>query len=126
MAESAGSHPAPRVNPLATAVLAEAGIDWSGRSPRAVADLDPAGWDLVITVCDDARGACPIFPGGTVMAHWGQPDPAAAVGTDAERLDAFRSALAVLRRRVGQLIALPLTRDGLGRAREAIGRIGTT
>lgn len=124
VAESAGSHPAPRVNALATAVLAEIGIDWSGHSPRAVTEIDQSGWDLVLTVCDDAQEACPVFPGGTVMAHWGQPDPAAVVGTDAERMEAFRSALAVLQGRVARLLALPLTREELGGFREAISRIG--
>ena len=124
LAESAGSQPAPRVNPHAMRVLAEAGIDWSGRTPRAVADLDLSGWDLVITVCNDAQEACPVFPGGTVTAHWGQPDPAAVTGTDGERLAAFREALATLRRRVDRLLALPLTREGLSGFWEVIGRIG--
>jgi len=123
-AESAGSHPAARVNPLATAVLAEVGIDWSGRSPRAVAEIDQSGWDLVLTVCDDAQEACPVFPGGTVMVHWGQPDPAGVAGPDEERMEAFRSALAVLRGRVAQLVALPLTRETLGGFRDVINRIG--
>lgn len=124
VAESAGSHPATCVNPLATAVLAEIGIDWSGRGPRAVTEIDQAGWDLVITVCDDAQEACPVFPGGTLLAHWGQPDPAAVVGTEVEQMEAFRSALALLRGRVARLLALPLTREELGGFREAINRIG--
>ena len=69
-----------RVNPGAVEALAEAGIEWRGRAPRSVDGLDRQPWDLVVTVCDDARESCPIFPAGPVVAHWGMPDPAAVRG----------------------------------------------
>ena len=62
-AESAGSQPAAGVNPFAIEALSEAGIEWQGRPPRGIDGLESEIWDIVITVCDNAREACPIFPG---------------------------------------------------------------
>lgn len=124
-AESAGSHPVERVNPLAVEALAELGIDWAGRSPRGVSSLPESGWDLVLTVCDGAREACPIYPGATVQAHWGQPDPAAALGSHAEQLRAFREARDLLAWRVDQLLGLGCQPGHVGELRDAIREIGT-
>ena len=106
VAESAGSHPAPRVNPHAIRVLAEAGIPWSGHPPQGTDALERESFDIVITVCDRARESCPIFPGQPVQAHWGMPDPAEVEGSDDAKLNAFREALRVLQRRVDLLLAL--------------------
>jgi len=106
-AASAGSRPAVRVNPLAIRVLAEAGIDWSGRVPKGLEGLEREEWDFVITVCDRAKEACPIFPGTPIMAHWGMPDPAEVEGSEEVRLRAFRDSFAVLSRRIDLLLALP-------------------
>ena len=107
-AESAGSRPAPRVNPLAIETLQEHGFPWTGHPPRGMDGLEREPWDFVITVCDKAKEACPIFPGRPVMAHWGMPDPADVVGDEAARRAAFRDALLVIRRRVDLMLALPL------------------
>ena len=107
-AESAGSRPAPRVNPLAIETLQEHGFPWTGHPPRGMEGLEREPWDFVITVCDKAKEACPIFPGRPVMAHWGMPDPADVVGDEAARRAAFRDALLVIRRRVDLMLALPL------------------
>jgi len=107
-AESAGSRPAPRVNPLAIETLQEHGFPWTGHPPRGMDGLEREPWDFVITVCDKAKEACPIFPGRPVMAHWGMPDPADVVGDEAARRAAFRDALLVIRRRVELMLALPL------------------
>jgi arsenate reductase (thioredoxin) len=109
-AESAGSRPAPRVNPLAIEALAEQGITWQGHPPRGLDGLEREPWDLVITVCDKARESCPIFPGRPMQAHWGMPDPAEVVGDEAVRRAAFRDALLLLRRRVELLLALPVAK----------------
>lgn len=106
-AESAGSHPAARVNPYAIAVLAEAGIAWSGHAPRTVEGLEREPWDFVITVCDRAKQSCPIFPGHPVLAHWGMPDPADVDGPEEAKRAAFRSAFVLLSRRIDLLLALP-------------------
>jgi protein-tyrosine-phosphatase len=107
VADSAGTNPAPRVNPFAVRALAEAGIDWHGHAPQGLDPVVGRDWDLVITVCDNAKESCPVFPGRTMTAHWGMPDPAEVEGTDEEKLAAFRSTLGLLRRRVDLLLALP-------------------
>jgi arsenate reductase len=107
-AESAGTYPAPRVNPLAIAALAEAGHPWSGHQPRGLDGLEREPWDFVITVCDKAKESCPIFPGQPMLAHWGMSDPADVEGDEAARRAAFREALLLIRRRVELMLALPL------------------
>jgi arsenate reductase (thioredoxin) len=107
-AESAGSRPAARVHPLAIEALRESGVAWAGHPPRGLDGLEREPWDFVITVCDKAKESCPVFPGQPMLAHWGMPDPAEAVGDEAARRAAFRDALLVLRRRVELMLALPL------------------
>jgi arsenate reductase len=65
-------------------------------------------WDFVITVCDRAKEACPIFPGTPILAHWGMPDPAEVGGTEEVKLRAFRETLLTLGRRIDLLLALPV------------------
>lgn len=103
---SAGSHPAGRVSRTAVDVLREHGIEWTGRMPKPVEDMEEEQWDVVITVCDHAREYCPVFPGQPVVAHWGMPDPAAIEDEQARRA-AFQQTYAVLRRRLERLAALP-------------------
>jgi arsenate reductase (thioredoxin) len=107
LAESAGSQPAARVNPYAVEALGEAGIDWHGRQPRGIDDLTSTSWDIVITVCDRAREACPIFPGQPALAHWGMEDPASVEGSDEIKRRAFREALQLISRRIDLMLALP-------------------
>lgn len=124
---SAGSHPAVRVNPFAVEILAEAGIDWSGRIPKRTDDVAGTDWDFVITVCDRARESCPIFPGHPILAHWGMPDPAEVEGSDDEKRRAFRDTFVVLGRRIDLLLALPmesLERMALEQRVRAIGGVG--
>lgn len=97
---SAGSRPAAQVHPSAIAILREFQIPWSGHAPRSVEGLEREHWDFVITVCDRAKEACPIFPGHPTFAHWSIPDPA-DVGGD------FRAAFLDLSRRIDLLLALP-------------------
>jgi protein-tyrosine-phosphatase len=108
-AASAGSAPAARVNPLAVEVLREHGIAWEGRTPQSIDEIWRDEFDLVITVCDNARDACPLFPGGEVQVHWGLPDPAEETDPDVARR-AFRETYDALARRVDALLALPLER----------------
>jgi len=106
-AASAGSRPASRVNPHAVEVLAAHGIEWRGRSPRGIDDFAGERFDIVITVCDDARDACPYFPGAGAQVHWGLPDPAAETEPEAARR-AFAATYDALEARIGRLLALPL------------------
>lgn len=87
--ESAGTRPT-RVRPEAIAVMAELGIDLSGHRSKRIDDLVFRPFDYVLTVCDNAKESCPVFPGGTVTIHHSFEDPAAVEGTEEERLAAFR------------------------------------
>jgi arsenate reductase len=107
-AHSAGSHPAARVNPFAIEALGAIGIDWSGHQPRSVDGLEREHWDFVITVCDQAKEACPVFPGHPVLAHWAMEDPAALAGTDAQKRRAFELARQLIGRRLDLLLSLPI------------------
>jgi arsenate reductase len=107
-AASAGSSPAARVNPLAVEVLGDVGIDWTGREPKGLDAVASERWDIVITVCDRAKDACPVFPGQPASAHWGMGDPAEVEGTREERLSAFTRTRQILARRIDLLLALPL------------------
>ena len=107
-AESAGSSPASGVNPRAVEVLRDSGIEWRGHAPRGVDGLERERWDLVITVCDRAKEACPVFPGQPILAHWGMPDPAGAEGDEAAKQAAFVNALTLISRRIDLLLALPI------------------
>lgn len=107
VAASAGSRPAPRVNPLAPRVLADAGIEFRGHPPQGIDAVFGQPWDVIITVCDNAKEACPVFPGQPVTAHWSMPDPTEAGSSEAEQLAAFRETLNLLRRRVEAMLALP-------------------
>lgn len=106
-AESAGTAPADRVNPGALEALAEAGVPWRGHPPRRADGLEQESWDLVVTVCDDARESCPIFPQAAIVVHWGMPDPAAVEDGPARR-QAFADTVRLLRTRITRLVALPL------------------
>jgi arsenate reductase len=106
-AESAGSRPAPRVNPFAIEVLAANGIEWGAGAPKHVDAMMSHPFDLAVTVCDNARDACPIFPNARAHVHWGLPDPADFAEPDAARR-AFAETFAALSARVDDLLALPL------------------
>jgi arsenate reductase len=106
-AQSAGSRPAPRVNPYAVETLATHGITWDGGTPKTIDEVAAQRFDLVITVCDNARDACPIFPGAPAQVHWGLPDPADAATPEAAR-HAFALTYDALSTRVDALLALPL------------------
>jgi arsenate reductase len=86
---SAGSV-ATEVRPLAIAAMAEIGIDISGQHSKTTADLGGQRFDYAITVCDDAKEACPYYANAEHQVHWAFDDPSAASGTDAEGLAVFR------------------------------------
>lgn len=128
VAESAGSHPAAHVNPLAVEALERHGYFWTGGRPRGLDGLTDQKWDFVITVCDRAKEACPFFPGQPVIAHWGMPDPAAVEGTEDEKRRAFDDTLLTISRRLDLFLALPmdkLSRLALENRVKDIGRSGT-
>lgn len=89
-----------RVRPEAIAAMAELGIDISGQSSKALERFLGETWDEVITVCDSANEACPIFPGARSRRHWSVADPSGVQGDDAQRIAAFRHAREDLRARI--------------------------
>jgi arsenate reductase len=107
-AASAGTEPK-GVHPLTVRVLAELGIDWGSARSTAVTEVTGRSWDHVITVCDRARQACPVFPGRPATAHWDLEDPAEVRGTDAERLTAFRDTRDAIERRLAGFVPAALT-----------------
>ena len=82
---------ATHVRPQALRVMGELGIDISGQESKTLDRYLGEPFDYLITVCDDAKEACPFFPGAGQRLHWSLPDPAAAEGTEDERLEVFRS-----------------------------------
>ena len=88
---SAGTMPT-RVRPEAIAVMREARIDISGHHSKSVDEFLGRDFDYVITVCDNARETCPVFPARTKRIHWSIEDPAAIGGSREDRLNAFRHA----------------------------------
>jgi len=85
--QSAGSVPT-RVNPLAVRAMAEVGIDIAAQRSKPIAEIDRERVATVVTLC--AEEVCPYFPGEVERLHWPLEDPAAATGSDEERLAAFR------------------------------------
>lgn len=86
---SAGTKPS-HVRHEAIAVMDEVGVDISGHKSKSVDEFAGQEFDYVLTVCDNAKEVCPIFPGRTVMIHHSFEDPAALQGSEQERLAAFR------------------------------------
>jgi arsenate reductase (thioredoxin) len=104
-AVSAGSVPAGAVNPMTERVLDEAGIEHGWARSKSMTEFLDREFDHVLTVCDDAAEACPIFPGPAVRTHWSIPDPARATGTPDEVLVVYRATLEDLRRRITAFVA---------------------
>lgn len=130
---SAGSHPTGKVNPLALQALSWLHLPTEGHRSKSwdeFAQPDSPRLDFVLTVCDNAAGeVCPVWPGQPMSAHWGVPDPAAAEGSDEEKLRHFHDAALTLKRRIELMLALPLARlDALSLQHELreIGKTGKT
>jgi arsenate reductase len=96
---SAGINPT-HVRPEAVAVMREVGIDISGHRSKSVDEFAGQDFDYVITVCDNAKESCPLFPAKTKRVHWSIEDPGAVQGTEEEALAAFRRARDELRARL--------------------------
>ena len=86
---SAGTKPG-TVRPEAIVVMAELGIDLSGHRSKHVDEFASRPIDYVLSVCDNAREICPVFPTGTVRMHHSFDDPAELTGSEVERLALFR------------------------------------
>jgi arsenate reductase (thioredoxin) len=111
---SAGTEPR-GVNPLTVRVLAEAGIDWSAARSKSADEFVGQSFDYVVTVCDRARTACPVFPGNGEVLHWGLEDPAEVEGSEATRLEAFRRTYMEITQRIHPFVEVALRAAGRGR-----------
>jgi len=137
-AYSAGSFPKGEVHPLTLDLLERLRLPTEGLRSKSWDEFAGPGapvMDFVFTVCDQAAGEiCPVWPGHPVTAHWGAPDPAAAVGSAAERQRAYREALHILESRIKLFVALPIDKldrlmlqrrvDDIGRPHEATAEAG--
>lgn len=126
---SAGSFPKGRIHPLTLGLLDRLGLALPNARSKSWNEFARAGapvMDFVFTVCDQAAGeVCPVWPGDPVTAHWGVPDPAAAEGTEEERMAAFRDSFRLLDARIKLFLSLPLEkldRLALKRKADEIGR----
>jgi len=87
-AKSAGTHPTP-INPYVVQVMLEEGIDLSNARTKSIEEYLDRDFDLVVTVCDDAKEACPIFPGNELIHH-SFKDPSSIKGSEKEILEQIR------------------------------------
>jgi len=108
---SAGTEPG-EVRPLTLRVLHEGGFDISGLRSKSVNEFLGQRFDYVITVCDQARQTCPVFPGSGESLHWGYEDPSEATGTEEEQLAVYRRVFTQIGNRIGQFVPIATrTRD---------------
>jgi arsenate reductase len=102
---SAGTKPS-QVRPEAIEAMKEVGIDISGHRSKSVDEFAGQEFDYVVTVCDNAKESCPVFPGKTERIHWSFEDPAAVEGDWETRLAAFRRIRDEIRERFRELPAI--------------------
>ena len=104
---SAGVDPG-TVHPLTRRVLDRAGIDTSGLRAKSVTEFLGQPFDYVVTVCDRAREACPVFPGAGESLHWGFDDPSEATGSEEERLAVFERVFSEIATRIRLFVPVAL------------------
>ena len=122
---SAGSFPTGTVNPFAIRVLKEVySIDASEARSKPAEEFKDVDFDFVITVCDNARETCPIWPGQPIIAHWSSPDPAAVEGSDDEKYQAFSDVAAQIEHRLQLFTSLPLEKMDRATLITAVREIG--
>lgn len=125
-AVSAGSEPNDRANPLALEVLSDNGFDVSGLKPKSMLDFIDEQVDFVITLCDDMKEDCPVYPSKPVYAHWGMPDPATFEGTEEERKAFFHKTFREINNRVHLFLCLDMSHMDRERIEDELGNIGNT
>ncbi len=98
-AYSAGTE-ATCVRPLAIRAMGEVGIDISGQESKTLDRYLGEPFDAVVTVCDQANEACPLFLGAKERLHWSFPDPSRATGMEEEQLATYRTVRDAIRARI--------------------------
>ena len=110
---SAGSFPTGKVNPYAVRVLKDLyHIDASEARSKSWEEFEGTEFDFVITVCDNARESCPVWPGQPIIAHWGSPDPALTKGPDEQIYLEFKRVAFQIQRRIELFTSLPFEKLG--------------
>jgi len=104
---SAGTFPKEEIHPLAIQVMQENGIDISSQKPKEINSLLQEKIDLLISVCDNAKEACPHFPAKVDTLHWSFEDPAEAVGTEEEKLTFFRRVRDEIKEKINNQLVHP-------------------
>lgn len=106
---SAGARPNGRINPLARRVLAERyGLDTSEARSKSWDEFEHHPMHFVITVCDNAREVCPVWPGQPMVAHWSSPDPSHVEGGEDAQYRAFVAVASQIAARAELFCALPV------------------
>jgi arsenate reductase len=93
------------VRPQAIRAMEEIGIDIGSRRSKSVDEFAGQSFDYVITVCDNAKQNCPIFPGKTERIHWSFDDPAEATGSEDDVMSVFRRVRDEIRQRLRDFAA---------------------
>jgi arsenate reductase (thioredoxin) len=123
---SAGANPKPAPHPIALQILREDfKIDVSDACSKSWTEFEDIPFDFVVTLCDNARETCPVWPGQPVLAHWSSPDPATVEGSREERFRAFWLVAQQINRRLELLAALPFGKLDSLRLEAATREIGT-
>lgn len=123
---SAGSFPTGHVNPLAIRVLKDVyDIDASEAHSKSSEEFEGWQFDFVVTVCDNARETCPVWPGQPIVAHWSSRDPAAVEGSEAEKYNAFKDVAAQIYHRLQLFMSLPFAKLDRSKLAAAINEIGS-
>ena len=102
--ESAGTNPV-GVNPSAVRAMNEVGIDISQHTSDLLGGKDLQGYDYVVTLCGEARDACPVLPPQLKTEHWPLPDPARIHGTPEQVVEGFRVIRYQIEHRVHELLS---------------------
>lgn len=109
---SAGAFPTGEVNPFAIQILKDMfQIDPTDARSKSWEEFKDIEFDFVVTVCDNARETCPVWPGQPIVAHWSSPDPAEVQGNDEEKYRAFKEVAKQINRRLQLFLSLPLEKS---------------
>lgn len=102
---SAGTEPAGVIDPHAISALAEFGLDIRQRWSKSIDLYVGQTFHLVVTVCDGARAACPVYQGAERQVHWPFPDPSQLTGSESDRLQATRRVRDEIAARIRRFLA---------------------
>ena len=104
---SAGAAPAGYVHPTAIKVMKEAKFPTDGLRSKSWDEFKGQEFDLIITVCDNAKQNCPVWPGTPQLIHWSFEDPAKVEGAESHKLEAFRKVMSEMQQRIRLLLSFP-------------------